>query len=55
MNFLDQIKSNKTSIGEKYRAFFELKHINRLDLLIESFKYLGKSEYMRHEVVYTMG
>jgi hypothetical protein len=36
-------------------AFFDLKHQNRLDLLIEGFPFLGTSEYLRHEVVYIMG
>ena len=55
MEYLDQIKKSDAKIGEKYRAFFQLKHLNRIDLLLESFKYLGTSEYMRHEAVYAMG
>ncbi len=55
MEFLEIIKSDQSSIGKKYTSFFELKHLKRLDLLIECFPYLGKSEFLRHEVVYIMG
>lgn len=55
MEFLEIIKNPASTIGQKYMAFFDLKHLNRLDLLIEGFPYLGDSEYMRHEVVYIMG
>lgn len=55
MEHLNKIKDSNSTIGEKYQSFFELKHLNRLDLLIECFSFLGTSEYLRHEVVYTMG
>ena len=37
MEFINFIKDYSYSIGKKYTSFFELKHLNRIDLLLESF------------------
>jgi hypothetical protein len=55
MQFLEIIQNPSSTIGQKYTSFFELKNLNRLDLLLLCFPFLNSSEYLRHEVIYIMG
>lgn len=56
--FYNQLANEKTPIGDRYRAVFELKNLGTeeaVKLMMKAFDTLGSSELLKHELVYTLG
>lgn len=56
--FYNQLADEKTPIGDRYKAIFELKNLQTpeaVQLMLKSFDSLGSSELLKHELVYTLG